>query len=137
METEIRHLLLGRVLEEKLRREKRTRNLREVLVAAYETTPGPQFCVRRLEVVQHAAQALGIRVVNNTVFHEVENAACALGWEPIRNGGRSLFRCVKLRGQDDASALAASQMLRCDPRNRAHAVSYGMEKPGCANSNPG
>jgi len=74
-------------LEAKLRREERARNLREALAAVYEPTPGdPRFCVRRLEVVEHAARALGIRVLNNAVFAEVEAAACGLGFEAVGTG---------------------------------------------------
>ncbi len=117
METDIRRLVLARVLEAKLRREERARNLREALAAVYEPTPGdPRFCVRRLEVVEHAARALGIRVLNNAVFAEVEAAACGLGFEAVRNGNRSLFRCVKRRDQDSETALSASRENRRDTR---------------------
>jgi len=117
VETDIGRLVLARVLEAKLRQEERRRNLREALAAAYETTPGdPRFCVRRLEVVGHAARALGIRVLNNAVFAEVEAAACALGFEAVRNGNRSLFRRVKRRDQDSETALSVSRENRRDTR---------------------
>ncbi len=117
METDIGRLVLARVLEAKLRQEERGRNLRGALLDAYETTPGdPRFCVRRFEVVEHAARALGIRVLNNAVFAEVEAAACALGFEAVRNGNRSLFRCVKRRDQDSETALSLSRENRRDTR---------------------
>jgi hypothetical protein len=117
VETDIERLVLARVLEIKLRQEERKRNLRAALLAVYETTPGdPRFCVRRLEVVEHAARALGIRVLNNAVFAEVEVAACGLGFEAVRNGNRSLFRCVKRRDQDSETALSVSRESRRDSR---------------------
>jgi hypothetical protein len=117
VETDIGRLVLARVLEAKLRQEERRRSLRDALWAAYETTLGdPRFCVRRLEVVEHAARALGIRVLNNAVFAEVEAAASALGFEAVRNGNRSLFRCVKRRDQDSETALSVSRENRRDTR---------------------
>lgn len=119
METDIGRLLLATVLEAKLRQEERGRNLRAALLAVYEATPGdPRFCVRRLEVVEHAARVLGIRVLNNAVFAEVQEAAREVGFEAIKNGNRALFRCVKRRDIDPDAALAESRTNRRDPRTR-------------------
>jgi hypothetical protein len=112
---------VDRVLEllcrEFLRREK----VREALGAAYETAPGPAYCVRRLEVVEHVARTLNIRVLNNTVHADAERAARALGWVPIKNGNRRLFRGVKRRDHDEQEALAVSRANRRDARVAAPA----------------
>jgi hypothetical protein len=106
-----------------LREVVRRRKLQEALRAKFETVPSdPRFCVRRADVVAHAARALDIRVVNNDVFIDVERAAIVLGWEPVKNGGRSLFPCVKRKGQDHTEALAGSQEQRLDPRWPRHSV---------------
>ncbi len=87
------------------------------LEGTFETTPGDRrFCVRRLEVVEHVAKVLGIRVVNNRTFEEVTRAAEALGWEAIKNGNRSLFRCVKRRDHDPEGALMVARANRFDGR---------------------
>jgi hypothetical protein len=99
------------------RAELRSRHL-PVLVQAFETTTDPAFCLRRLEVVAEVAKALGERV-NNDLFRDVVRVAQALGWEPVKNQNRSLFRGVKRRGQDDAEALAVSRANRHDPRSTA------------------
>jgi hypothetical protein len=107
--------------------QQRGRDVREAIVSAFEATPGdPRFCVRRLEVVEHAARALGIRVRNNALFAEVNEAAVALGFEPIRSNGRSLFRCAKRRDLDEAGALAVSRANRFDART-GHGRALGAE----------
>jgi len=90
--------------------------VRGALTAQYETAPGPEYCVRRLEVVEEVARALGIRVLNNDLFLDVERRAHELGWESVKNGGRSLFRRVRRRELDDAEALALGRSNRYDPR---------------------
>lgn len=82
------------------------------MLSAFESAPGPQFCVRRTEVVEHVARELGGEVVNNALFAEIEAAARALGWQPIRNGQRRLFRSCKRREFDCEQALAASRQQR-------------------------
>jgi hypothetical protein len=115
--TELDRRVLLRLLDVRQRCEDRQKKLREVLSAAYETTPGdPRFCIRRLEVVEHAAQSLGIAVLNNAVFADVEAAASALGFQAVRNGNRSLFRCAKRRDHDEKTALAVSRENRRDAR---------------------
>jgi hypothetical protein len=105
------------LLDVRQRCEDRQKKVREVLSAGYETTPGdPRFCVRRLDVVEHAAQSLGIAVLNNAVFADVEAAASALGFQAVKNGNRSLFRCVKRRDQDRETALSVSRENRRDTR---------------------
>lgn len=99
---------------ELVRREK----VRAALAANYEAAPGPDYCVRRLEVVEDVARTLGIRVLNNAVFVDVERRARELGWESVKNGGRSLFRRVRRRGLDEAEALAISRSNRSDPRSQ-------------------
>lgn len=87
------------------------------LESQFETVAGDQrFCVRRLDVVEHVAQVLNIPVLNNRVFADVARAASSLGWQPVKNGGRSLFRCVKPRGIGLEEALTVSKALRYDPR---------------------
>jgi hypothetical protein len=115
--TELERRVLLRVLDAKHRCEDRQSKVRTVLLACYEATPGdPRFCVRRLEVVEHAAHALGIQVLNNAVFADVEAAASALGFQAVRNGNRSLFRCAKRRDYDHETALAVSRENRRDAR---------------------
>ena len=89
------------------------------LAAGYETADGPEFCVRRLEVVEHVARSLGVRVLNNELFNQVERRAHELGWESVKNGGRSLFRRVRRRGLDEAEAIAVSRSNRRDPRSQS------------------
>jgi hypothetical protein len=97
--------------------EARRSQVREVLSASYDVTPGdPRFCVRRLEVVEYVARALGIAVLNNAVFADVEAAASAQGFQAVKNGNRSLFRCVKRRDHDHETALAVSGANRRDAR---------------------
>jgi hypothetical protein len=117
VQTDIGHLFLSSALAAGLRQEERRRKLRTALAAVYEATPGdPRFCVRRLEVVQHAAQTLGIRVLNNSFFAEVEAAARTLGFEAVKNGNRGLFRCAKRKELDEETALAVSRANRRDAR---------------------
>jgi hypothetical protein len=109
--------VLLRVLDAKHRCEDRQSKVRAVLLACYEATPGdPRFCVRRLEVVENAAGALGIQVLNNAIFADVEAAASALGFQAVKNGNRSLFRCAKRRDHDEKTALAVSRENRRDAR---------------------
>ena len=115
-----------RVLDAKHRCEDRQSKVRAVLLACYEATPGdPRFCVRRLEVVEHAAHALGMQVLNNSVFTDVEAAASALGFQAVRNGNRSLFRCAKRRDHDEKTALAVSRENRRDVRRAKAAAERG------------
>jgi hypothetical protein len=115
--TELDRRVLARVLDAKHRCEDRQSKVRGVLLATYEAMPGdPRFCVRRLEVVEHAARALGIQVLNNAVFADVEAAASALGFQAVKNGNRSLFRCAKRRDYDHGTALAVSRENRRDAR---------------------
>ena len=101
------------VLQELIRRNQ----LREALQNGFETVPGDrELCVRRLDVVEHVTSTLGIKVINNRVFADIEREAAALGWEPIKNGGRSLFRCVKRKDHDRDEALMVSRANRHDPR---------------------
>jgi hypothetical protein len=118
--------VLLRVLDAKHRCEDRQSKVRAVLLACYEATPGdPRFCVRRLEVVEHAAHALGMQVLNNSVFTDVEAAASALGFQAVRNGNRSLFRCAKRRDHDEKTALAVSRENRRDVRRAKAAAERG------------
>jgi hypothetical protein len=113
-------------LEAKHRCEDRQSKVRGVLLAYYEATPGdPRFCVRRLEVVEHAARTLGIHVVNNAVFADVEAAASALGFQAVKNGNRSLFRCAKRRDHDEKTALTVSRANRRDARRAKVAAERG------------
>ena len=104
-----------------LEEEEWKRKWTSALLSGFETVPAdPRFCVRRSEVVDHVVRALGIEVLNNRVFADVERAARSIGWQPVKNGGRSLFRCVKRKGQDDAEALVVSRAHRRDPRWPRH-----------------
>jgi len=125
--TDLDRRVLLRVLDAKHRCEDRQSNkVRGVLLASYEATPGdPRFCVRRLEVVEHAAHALGIHVLNNAVFADVEAAASALGFQAVKNGNRSLFRCAKRRDHDEKTALAVSGENRRDARRAKAAAERG------------
>jgi hypothetical protein len=106
-----------RVLAVKSDQEYRARRIREVLLVHYEPThDDPRFCVRRLEVVQHVASALGNQVVNNALFADVAAAGEAVGFQSVKNGNRSLFRFAKRKGQDQRTALALSRSIRLDPR---------------------
>lgn len=126
MRTELGRRVLLRVLDAKHRCEDRQSKVRAVLLACYEATPGdPRFCVRRLEVVEHAAHALGMQVLNNSVFTDVEAAASALGFQAVRNGNRSLFRCAKRRDHDEKTALAVSRENRRDVRRAKAAAERG------------
>jgi hypothetical protein len=107
---------LQRREQEKQLREERARKVRDAIASAYEETPAPAYCIRRLEVVLHVAGVLGVSILNNAFFAEVETAARGLGFQAVRNGNRSLFRCAKRRDQDDAEALAVSRANRHDPR---------------------
>lgn len=107
-----------RLLSSLLHEFQRRQEVRDAIETAYETAPGPAYCVRRLEVVEHVARTFGIRVLNNDLFRCVEQQAAALGWESIRNGGRSLFRRAKRRGANDAEAMALSRANRRDQRYR-------------------
>jgi hypothetical protein len=113
----IKRALLTRIHHEEQRKRDIEEKQREALESAFELVPGDRrFCIRRLEVVDHVARVLGIRVVNNVTFHDVEQMAVKLGWEPVKNGGRALFRCVKRRDLDQEAALAISRRNRHDPR---------------------
>ena len=91
--------------------------LHTAILSAFETVPGDsRFCVRRIDVVEQVARVRGIKVINNRVFADVQRAARELGWESIKNGGRSLFRCVKRTDQDIDEALMVSRSNRRDPR---------------------
>jgi len=115
--TELDRRVLLRLLDIRQRCEDRQKRVREAISSAYETKPGdPRFCVRRFEVVEHAAQSLGIAVLNNAIFADVEAAASALGFQAVKNGNRSLFRCAKRRDHDDETALAVSCENRRDAR---------------------
>jgi hypothetical protein len=117
MPSDFERVFLGRLLEARSRLSKRDRDFREAVAAKYVATPGdPRFCVRRLEVVREVARALGIQVLNNAVFSEVEAAACSLGFQAVKNGNRGLFRCAKRRDQDEDAALSTSRANRRDPR---------------------
>lgn len=117
MRTELDRRALLTVLAIRQDCEARRRQVREVLSASYDVTPGdPRFCVRRLAVVEHVARALGIAVLNNAVFADVEAAASALGFQAVKNGNRSLFRCARRREHDHETALAVSRANRRDPR---------------------
>jgi len=106
-------------LKELVRRYK----VRQALESEFEAVPGDRrFCLRRLEVVEHVSRVLAIPVINNDVFADVEQAARALGWEAVKNGGRSLFRCVKRRDLEVDEALAVSRANRQDPRSRRTAT---------------
>jgi hypothetical protein len=115
--TELDRRVLLRLLDVRQRCEDRQKRVCEALWASYEATPGdPRFCVRRLEVVEHVARVLGIQVLNNAVFADVEAAASALGFQAVKNGNRSLFRCAKRRDHDEKTALAVSRENRRDAR---------------------
>lgn len=91
--------------------------LRNAIESVFETVPGEaRFCVRRLEVVEHVSRVLGIRIINNRIFARVERVARDMGWEPIKNGNRSLFRCAKRKDQDQDEALLVSEANRHDSR---------------------
>ena len=62
---------------------------------------------------------MGIRVLSNRLFVDVEGVAETLGFQAVRNGGRSLFRCVRRRGVDADTALAISRANRRDSRATA------------------
>ena len=107
----------GYPLRKLLAEAKRRHEIRAAIESAYEPVPGdPRFCVRRLEVVEHVARTLGRAMVNNALFVAVERSARALGMEPIRNGGRRLYRCARRRGRSEAEAIADSQANRLDRR---------------------
>jgi len=102
-----------------LQREALERKKREALEGAFETVPGERrFCIRRQEAVDCVVSALGIRVVNNAVYDDVRRIAEILGWEPLKNGNRSLYRCVRRRSFDVAQALTVSRANRQDARSR-------------------
>ena len=106
-----------------LQQEALERKKREALEATFETVPGDRrFCIRRQEAVDCVVSALGIRVVNNAVHDDVRRIAEMLGWEPLKNGNRSCYRCVKRRGADVESALAASRGNRQDVRRDGHRI---------------
>ena len=134
MRIELDRRVLLRVLDAKHRCEDRQSKVRGVLLASYEATPGdPRFCVRRLEVVERAAQSLGIAVLNNAVFTDVEAAASALGFQTVKNGNRSLFRCAERRDHDEKTALAVSRENRRDARRAKAAAERGASTlPGAA-----
>ena len=91
--------------------------IRSAIESVFETVPGEgRFCVRRLEVVEHVSRMLGIRVINNRTFARVERVVRDMGWEPIKNGNRSLFRCAKRKHQDRDEALLVSEANRYDSR---------------------
>lgn len=89
----------------------------EAIKSAFEIASGPTYCVRRLEVVEHVARTIGQVVINNAFHAEVERAARWLGFQSVKNGHRSLFRCAKRRDHDDQQALAVSRANRHDPRS--------------------
>ena len=125
----VRDLLIERLRAEKAEREERERKLRVALEGAFEVVPGDRrFCIRRLEAVNLAAKTLGICVVNNSTFREVQIVAETLGWEAVKNGNRSLFRCVRRRGIGVDAALFLSRANRDDPRARQATVE-GKEIP--------
>jgi len=100
-----------------LKEANRRQELSDAMKEAFETMPGDRrFCVRRLDVVEHVARVRGIKVINNRVFRDIERAARDLGWESIKNGGRSLYRCVKHKEHDLDEALLVSRANRHDPR---------------------
>jgi hypothetical protein len=120
---EVRQILIRQVEAELKRMEEIDRKTRVALMAAFETVPGdPRFCIRRLEAVEHVVKTLGIRVVNNFTFRDVERVAVEFGWEPVKNGGRSLFRCVKRRDLDQDEALVVSRGNRYDPRTSSAGI---------------
>jgi hypothetical protein len=80
-------------------------------------------------VVEHAARALGVSVLNNAFFAEVEAIAGALGWQPVKNCNRALFRCAKRRDHDEGRALAVARANRHDPRS-------GRQPDGAAAPHP-
>src|SRR4051812_38392350 len=97
------------VLHEQIEQDR----IRVAVGMAFETTPGDvRFCVRRLDVVAHVARTLGIKVVNNDMFAKVERVVSEMGWESVKNGGRSLYRCAKHKGQDADAALLVSRTNR-------------------------
>ena len=99
------------------RRKEVERKWREALEIAFESVPGDRrFCVRKTEVMDHVAWTLGIRAVNNNTFRQLVRIGELLGWESVKNGNRSLFRCVKPRSLDAITALAVSRKHRRDPR---------------------
>jgi hypothetical protein len=113
----LQRLLLERIAEEKRRREVYGRKLRVTIAEAFEVMPDrPQFCVRRLQVTEHVARAVGVLVMNDAFHADVTREARALGFVPIKNGGRALFRYARRRDHDEVAALAASRENRHDPR---------------------
>jgi hypothetical protein len=81
----LRALALAQVNAEKRRREEGARRLREAIAEAFEATGDPRFCIRRLEVVEHVAKALGVLVTNEAFFVEVTRVATELGFQPSRS----------------------------------------------------
>lgn len=106
----------ARAIAQALRRLEYLERIRAIMAELYETVDDPAFNVRRTEVVAHVAaglKALGERVTVNNRFHRlVFDEAIEMGWTPIRNGNRRLFRGVKPKGIRRSEALAISQRNR-------------------------
>jgi hypothetical protein len=127
----LREILVSRLRAELAEREESERKVRIALEGAFEAVPGDRrFCIRRMEAMDLAARALGIRVVNNFTFGEVRRVAETLGWEAVKNGNRSLFRCVRRRGIEAEAALVLSRANRRDPRAGRSATRQSPTRAG-------
>jgi hypothetical protein len=127
-QTELDRRVLAGLLLAKRNLDRRQRQIRQAIVLAYETRSGdPRFCVRRREVVEHVARVLGIAVLNNRLFVEVEAAAGSLGFQAVKNGNRSIYRCAKRRDLDEEAALMLSHASRRDSRLGRPGMGYISE----------
>jgi hypothetical protein len=125
----LQQLLMKHADAEEKRRKALEQKQREALESTFEVVPGDRrFCIRREEAVAHLSRVLGIRVVNNRTYREVQRIAESLGWEAVRNGNRSLYRCVKRRDLGPDIALYLSRANRRDPRTGL-ATTKGNEIP--------
>lgn len=113
-----RRWLIGIAAELEQQRAARSARLQAVLQSLYEVVESDEFVVRRSEVVNRTARALGIEPVSPAFMLEVAGAAKRLGWVAVKNGNRALWRRVKRRDVSWTDALAESRLNRDDPRRR-------------------
>ncbi len=85
--------------------------VRDFASEGFELAPDARYVVRRSEVVGYVAKRMGVDP-SPALYQALLAASKSLGWEPTKAWNRSLYRRVKARGMDDATALELSIGLR-------------------------
>lgn len=100
-----------RALRIMVKRLDRLERIRALALDAFEFIDDKRFCVRRMAVVEHVSRELRLPI-SNQLCTSVALAVRSLGFEPVKCAQRRLFRKVRPRGLDEATALLRSQELR-------------------------